>query len=274
MLDLVGVRVLARSGLLTPVRPDKLVGMGRSVARWGLSPATGCAAGAVRHPRRLALVDDEGALTWREVDRRTDRLAGELVARGLRAGDAAGVLARNGRGLLEGAVALAKVGADVLYLNHGLGAGPLQHVLDRERARAVLHDEEFADLLPGSSPRRLHLTTERLDELAATSRAAPPPRPRRASRQVILTSGTTGPPRGAARSGATVGDAVAALSGLPLRAGETTVIAAPAFHAWGSATCPWPCCWARPWSCTAASTPTGCSPPWSATVRPCWSWCR
>ena len=48
-----------------------------------------------------------------------------------------------------------------------------------------------------------------------------------------MTSGTTGAPRGAARSGATVEDAVAALSAIPLRARETTVLAAPAFHAWG-----------------------------------------
>jgi len=233
VLDLAGVRVLARAGLLAPVRPDRLLGMGLSLARWGVSPATGCAAGAARHPRRLAIVDDDGTLTWRELDRRTDRLASELRARGLREGHAAGVLARNGRGLVEGAVAIAKVGADVLYLNHGMAAGPLREVLDREQVRAVLHDEEFAPLLREARPGRLALTTERLAELAAVSQAPPPPKPGRTSRQVILTSGTTGAPRGAARSGASVQDAAAALSGLPLRAGETTVVAAPAFHAWG-----------------------------------------
>jgi fatty-acyl-CoA synthase len=231
VLDLAGIRVLARAGLLAPVRPDKVLTMALSLARYGISPATGYAAGAARHPRRPALVDDEGTLTWRDVDVRTDRLASELRARGLREGDAAGLLARNGRGLVEGAVALAKVGADVLYLGTGTAAGPLQQVLDRERARAVLHDAEFAELVPGAG--RIVLTTEELDRLAASSTAGPPPVPRATSRQVILTSGTTGPPRGAARSGATVEDAVAALSRIPLRAGETTVIAAPAFHAWG-----------------------------------------
>ena len=231
MLDLAGVRVLARAGLLAPVRPDKLLTMGLALARYGISPATGYAAGAARFPHRPAIVDDDGVLTWREVDVRTDRLASELRARGLREGDAAGVLARNGRGLVESAVALAKVGADVLYLGTGTGAGPLRQVLYRERARAVLHDAEFADLVPAAG--RLVLTTEELDRLATTSTAGAPPVPRSTSRQVILTSGTTGPPRGAARSGATVEDAVAALSRIPLRTGETTVVAAPAFHAWG-----------------------------------------
>ncbi|MBC7373204.1 MAG: AMP-binding protein [Frankiales bacterium] len=233
VLDVVGLRVLARSGLLAPVRPDRLLGMALSVARWGITPATGYAAGAARHPSRAALIDDDGPLTWREVDQRTDRLAAELRARGLRPGDAAGLLTRNGRGLVEAAVALAKVGADVLYLNTGSAGEPLAQVLDREGARAVVHDEEFTALLAPALPGRLALTTELLDGLARTSRLAPPPKPGRTSRQVILTSGTTGAPRGAARGGASVEDAVAILSVLPLRTGETTVLAAPAFHAWG-----------------------------------------
>jgi acyl-CoA synthetase (AMP-forming)/AMP-acid ligase II len=233
VIDVSAVRVLQRAGLLNPVRPDRLLGMGRAVLRWGITPATGYAAGAARHPRRAAIIDDDGTLTWREVDTRTDRLASELRERGLREGDAAGLMARNGRGLVEGAVALAKCGADVLYLNTGSGGGPLAQVLEREKARMVVHDEEFADLLGQARADRTAVTTEELAGLATTSRLGPPPKPTRTPRQVILTSGTTGAPRGAAREGATVGDAVAMLSGIPLRTGETTVLAAPAFHAWG-----------------------------------------
>ncbi len=230
MIDVAGARVLARAGLLTPTRPDRLLGMGLALLRWGITPATGYAAGANRHPNRLAIVDDAGSLTWRDVDQRTDRLASELRARGLREGQAVGLLARNGRGLVEGAVALAKAGADVLYLNTGSAADPLAQVLEREGARMVLHDEELRGLVP---PHLTGITTEQLADLALTSTLGAPPKPRHTSRQVILTSGTTGAPRGAARSGATVEDAVAALSAIPLRGRETTVLAAPAFHAWG-----------------------------------------
>ena len=233
MLDVVGAKVLARSGLLAPARPDRLLGMALAVARWGITPATGYAAGAARHPSRTALVDDDGGLSWREVDRRTDRIASELRARGLRDGDAAGLLARNGRGLVEGAVALAKVGVDVLYLNTGSAAGPLAQVLDREGATAVLHDAEFTELLGPSLPGRIAVTTEQLADVARSASLPAPPKPSHTSRQVILTSGTTGAPRGAARGGASIEDAVAALSLIPLRARETTVLAAPAFHAWG-----------------------------------------
>jgi len=227
VLDVGGALVLVRTGLLTPTRPDRLLGMALAFARYGVSPATGYAAGAARHPDRVALIDDDGRLTWREVDERTDRMAGELRARGVLEGDAVGLLARNGRGFVESTVALAKCGADVLYLGTATAAAQLVEVLEREGARLCVHDEEFAGQVPDG------ITTEELAELARRPGPGAPPRPARAGRQVILTSGTTGAPRGAARSGASVEDAVAALSRLPLRARETTVIAAPVFHAWG-----------------------------------------
>ncbi|MGB8650177.1 MAG: AMP-binding protein [Mycobacteriales bacterium] len=232
-MDLTGARVLLKAGLLAPARPDRMVGMALALARWGLTPATGYAAGASRHPDRVAIVDDEGALTYREVDQRTDRLAGELRARGIREGDAVGLLARNGRGFVEGSVALSKCGADVLYLNTGLAGGQIAEVLRRENAVAVVHDEEFTGLLTEAAPGHLMVTTEELACLALSSARSAPLKSGRTSRLVILTSGTTGAPRGAARSSASVDDAVAALSSIPLRAGETTVIASPAFHAWG-----------------------------------------
>ena len=209
--------------------------MGLALARYGISPATGYAAGAARYPRRLALVDDDGALTWREVDVRTDRLASELRARGLREGDAAGLLARNGRGLVEGAVALAKVGADVLYLGTGTAAGPLRAGA-RPRARPRGPARRGA-----RRPRRRRVAGGSLRHDrgarragAARSTAGPPPVPRHTSRQVILTSGTTGAaarrgPQRRHRRGRRRGAVAASRCGR----GETTVIAAPAFHAWG-----------------------------------------
>jgi fatty-acyl-CoA synthase len=222
VLDVAGATVLVRSGLIKPVRPDRLVGMALAVARWGITPATGYAAGAARTPDRPAVV----------VDRRSDRIAAELRRRGVRDGDAVGLLARNGRGFIEGVVALSKCGADVLYLNTGSSTEQIQQVLDREKAVAVVHDEALGDLAR-SGGERITVTTEELDAAAARPGPGIGSRPKNTSRQVIMTSGTTGAPRGAARSGATIEDAVSALSRIPLKAQETTVIAAPVFHAWG-----------------------------------------
>jgi fatty-acyl-CoA synthase len=228
-VDLAGVKVLVKAGLIAPVRPDRLLGMGLSLARWGVTPAAGYAAGAARHPDRPAIVDDLGVLTYREVDERTDRLAGELRARGIQVGDAVGLLARNGRGFIEAMVALSKCGADVLCLNTGAAGAQLAQVLERENAVGVVHDAEFAAHVNGL----LSVTTEELEELAATSTATPPAKTGHQTRLVILTSGTTGAPRGAARNTASLDDAVSMLSRIPLHAGEPTVISSPLFHAWG-----------------------------------------
>ena len=58
--------------------------------------------------------------------------------------------------------------------------------------------------------------------------------PESKGRVVILTSGTTGTPKGAQRKQPESLDPAAALfSKIPLRAGEPTMIAAPMFHSWG-----------------------------------------
>lgn len=233
MVDLAGARVLVRSGLLKPARPDQVLGMALAFARWGVTPATGYAAGAARHPRKAAVIDDLGTLSWRDIDVRTDRIAGELRARGICEGDAVGLLARNGRGFVEASTALSKCGADVLYLNTGSAGGQIDQVLTREKATAVVHDEEFGGLLAEAAAGRLEITTEQLTALANEPGPGAPPRPEHTSRQVILTSGTTGAPRGAARSGAGIDDLVSFLSRIPLKAGQTTVIPSPVFHAWG-----------------------------------------
>jgi fatty-acyl-CoA synthase len=228
VLGLGGVGVLARAGLLTPPRPDRLLGTVLALARWGITPATGVAANAARYPSRRALVDDEGTLTWRQLDARTDRQAGALRARGIVPGTAVGVLARNGRGFVEAVVALSKCGADVLYLNTGWASEQTADVLRAQGAGALVRDDEFAAV-----PSVLDVTTAELGASATESGPAAPLRSTRAGRQVILTSGTTGSPRGAARTTARVDDAVAMLDRIPLRSGGTTVLAAPAFHAWG-----------------------------------------
>ena len=60
--------------------------------------------------------------------------------------------------------------------------------------------------------------------------------PEREARAVILTSGTTGTPKGASRGQPQSLDPAAALfSKIPLKARQTTHIAAPLFHSWGFA---------------------------------------
>src|SRR3954469_409433 len=163
------VKVLVRTGLLAPVRPDRLVGMGLSMARWGSSPAGAYAAGAARDPARLAVIDERESVTYADIDRRSTAVAHALKQRGVGVGDAVALLARNSTAFVVAQVAISKLGADVLYLNTGFAGPQLGEVLEREKAAAVVADEEFAPLLDdvaGDLPRVLAWTD---DESAADS---------------------------------------------------------------------------------------------------------
>jgi fatty-acyl-CoA synthase len=238
------VKVLVETGVARPVRPDRLLGMGLSLARYGVSPAAGWAAGAAARPDAVALVDELGPMTFREIDRASSTIALGLHDTGIGEGDVVGVLLRNSRWMPLTLSALAKAGADAVLLNTGFAGPQLADVLRREGARALIYDEEFTGLLDDAVetvPDLIRIvgwqdgddaSYPTLSALAATPRRYLP-RPAHRSRQVILTSGTTGAPKGASRTLDRIEPAAAFLSAIPLRARETTVIACPLFHTWG-----------------------------------------
>ncbi|HSI25938.1 MAG TPA: AMP-binding protein, partial [Aeromicrobium sp.] len=229
--------VLVKAGILAPTNPVKFPSLGLAALKWGTTVATGVAVNAVRHTDRTMLIDDEGELTWQQVDRRTDALAVALRAAGVKPGDAVGLMARNGRGFVEATVAIAKAGADVLLLNTAFAAPQLADVCDREGPVALIHDAAFDEVLEAAARGRVRIRTSELEQLATDHAGQRPPRPGRSGRITILTSGTTGTPKGAQRGsvGLTLDAPAGLLSAIPFRAGMKTVIAAPLFHAWGFA---------------------------------------
>ena len=242
------LKVLLRTGLISPVRPDRLVGMTTAFTRWGTSPAAAYAMGAARDPGRIAIIDERESLTYADVDRRSTAVAHELACRGVGVGDAVALLARNSAAFVLAQVAISKLGADILYLNTGFAGPQLGDVLAAEKAVAIVADEEFVPLLDEVAtdlPRLVAWSdgdTPRSDTVAGAVESNPStglPSPGRDSRHVILTSGTTGRPKGAARSapGALSGliELLAVLEAIPYKARGVTVLAAPAFHAWGMA---------------------------------------
>jgi acyl-CoA synthetase (AMP-forming)/AMP-acid ligase II len=243
---------IVRSGVLRPERPDRLWNTARALHHWGAGTAALFAMGAARYGDDVALIDEHGPLSFRDLDARSDAIARGLIETGVHEGDTVAILCRNHRYLFEITGALSKLGANALYLNTGLAAPQIETVVQRERAIVLVHDEEFGPVVnaAGVEPRLLAWTetpstpstpttnfTRTLDELAARHADGPPlARPARAGRTIIMTSGTTGPPKGAlVASTPHVGPAVALLERLPYRAREKMVIAAPCFHAWGFA---------------------------------------
>ncbi|MDN5915070.1 MAG: AMP-binding protein [Pseudonocardia sp.] len=229
---------LTRSGVVRPIRPERLYGMGRALVRYGYSVTAAFCVGAARHPYRLAVVDDDGVLTYAELDARTDRIAQALLASGAAPGGAVGILCRNHRAPVEVMVAAGKAGADVVLLNTGLSAEQLRGVAQQQKLHTVVTDPDFTHLIP-DGPRVIRTDGDGPGTLNAMAEAGGPAelpfKPER-SRMIVLTSGTTGTPKGAKRPHpSSLAPAASILSAIPLRAGEPVLIAAPLFHTWGNA---------------------------------------
>ncbi|MFS3128771.1 AMP-binding protein [Nocardioides sp. Bht2] len=236
------LRVLGKAGVIRPYSPVTLAKVASVVVRWGTGPAGGFTSLAARHPDRVGIIDDLGELTFRQVHERSNALAHQLAALGVREGDGVAIMCRNHRGFVDASLATAKLGADALYLNTAFAGPQLREVLDREKPHLVIYDEEFAGLLAGAPIGRHviawtdsdadgdRITLEQLIKAGPVTDLKPA---KRHGRVVILTSGTTGTPKGAPRSEAGIDAAVALLSRLPLQYGWRSHIAAPLFHTWG-----------------------------------------
>jgi acyl-CoA synthetase (AMP-forming)/AMP-acid ligase II len=233
-------------GVLRPHRPDRLVRTGLALLRWGPTPAAGYAASAARFPDEVAVIDDSGTVTFREMHERSNAVARAIAAEGVGVGDGIAIMCRNHRGFIEATIAASKLGADAVFLNTAFSGPQVADVVRREGPKAILYDEEFRDVLAEAGEGRLRIVawhepggtrTERtLDEIVREGNRADLSPPPSRGKAVLLTSGTTGTPKGASRSQPrSLDPAATLLSRIPLRARERTMIAAPLFHTWGFA---------------------------------------
>ncbi|WP_127783517.1 AMP-binding protein [Rhodococcus sp. X156] len=248
-----GLVPVAQSGIIAPMRPDRLARVAAAWVRWDFTPSSLLAISARRAPDRVAVIDDSGELTYGQLEADVMALARSLSRSGVGTKSRVGVLCRNHRGVLQVLGATGRVGADLVLLNTGLSGKQLGDVLTEQKITVLVADGEFAEVLPDDIDERqrsgdlrlvgavdglkLGSDVETVDDLIERSPAdvTLPTRPRR-GRTVVLTSGTTGTPKGAHRpEPRNWMPAAAVLSRIPLRSGETTVVAAPMFHTWGFA---------------------------------------
>jgi len=239
--------VCFRAGVFGIESPQRLARIVRAIEGRGLL-ASSIEIGAIRHPDRVAIRDERGDLTYRELHEHANALANAWHERGLEAGDGVAILVRNHRGFLEAVFGAVLCGARVILLNTSFSGPQLREVAEREGTDLLVHDDEFAAVVEGVQPRRGRFRAwvddpgaeardgDTLDALIAAASAKSPPKAGRAAKLVILTSGTTGTPKGAPRdeprSLAILGGL---LSRIPLRAGETTELTTPMFHTLGLA---------------------------------------
>jgi acyl-CoA synthetase (AMP-forming)/AMP-acid ligase II len=232
-----GVRATVGTGLVSPMSPARAIRAWRTVSRFGLTLACAAELSAIRYPGRTALVDERGSMSFGELGAAAESAADALHWRErLWEGDRLGILCRNHRDFVIAALAGSRLGADLVFLSTDLGASALAGVLDREAVTMVVHDEEFAGVLDSSGSAVPRMTGQELEAMAAVPSAAPMPIPDRRGRLVVLTSGTTGMPKGAPRDVAQLRmglPVTSLLAALRLRSGEPMVIQPPLFHGFG-----------------------------------------
>ncbi|OBH93346.1 acyl-CoA synthetase [Mycobacterium sp. E2733] len=231
---------VGRAGALRPMPLRRLPEMSRAMRDYG--PTGGAVrTAALRFGDRAALIDERGALSFAELDSRSNALANVWRERGLRGGDGVAILTRNHRGFVDALFAAAKCGARIVFLNTDFGPDQLREVLAREGVDLLVHDAEYLDAVTGIDMRlgcviawNESPTAESLDGLIEHGDASPPPPSATRARLVILTSGTTGTPKGAPRTEPrSLLPAGGLLSKAPFRAGEATECCVPLFHALG-----------------------------------------
>jgi fatty-acyl-CoA synthase len=210
--------------------------------------ATMAIQGGRRFPTLPAIVDERGTLTYGQVDEQSWALAHALSSLGVAEGAVVGVLCRDHRGLVIAMAACGKLGARMVLMNTGFAKPQFAQVCEREKVTVVLHDSEFVgllDALPPDLPRvltwvddgaKLPAGAHTLDELVASNSTAPLPPPSRAGGSVILTSGTTGMPKGAPRDTVSPLATAQIVDRIPFPRKGTMVIVSPIFHSTGWAT--------------------------------------
>jgi fatty-acyl-CoA synthase len=252
------LRKIIEAGAFRLGPPQNYAAMAADIRRWGefgMLPALN----ARRTPHRTAIIDDEGTLTYRELDEAVNAVANGLLAKGVRGGDGVAILARNHRWFAIANYGCARVGARIILLNSEFSGPQIKEVAEREGAKLIIYDDEYTAAVskadpplgklralgvnpdavgsssaPASSEESPESTDETLADLVAANSKAPAPKATKHASIIILTSGTTGTPKGANRPTApTLAPVGGILSHVPFKAGEVTSLPAPMFHALG-----------------------------------------
>jgi acyl-CoA synthetase (AMP-forming)/AMP-acid ligase II len=212
--------------------PNALFGLVREAARGRTNLFTLLAIGAARWPDRTAMIDDEGSITYRELLKRTEALAGELGREDVGPGRSVGILCRNGRGFVEAVFGAAMLGADVVLLNTDFQTDALAATLDLHGIKTVICDDEFTERVRAADE-----SVTIVDPAAANARPGQQrPKVAAGGRIVLLTSGTTGRPKGVPRKpdiAPAIGVGASILDRTGLRVGSRIALAVPMFHGLG-----------------------------------------
>ncbi|KQB85781.1 AMP-binding protein [Corynebacterium lowii] len=232
---------ILRAGILSLKSPSDLANWARCYARWGFSVGTFLNTAAHYCPRRTAIIDDMGEISYAELHRQALSLAAALQSRGVEQGSQVAIIARNSRITPMTLAACTYLGAVPMIINPGSSAQQISRTIMDYGAAVVIADAEFIPTLdvPGLPIIVGYGDAEGLDAVSYQAALAQAPAPRLQFRPtpgptVIMSSGTTGTPKGVVR-GVPKSPAVAAslLPKIPWRREGVIQMTCSTYHAWG-----------------------------------------
>lgn len=232
------VITMAKRGMLAAGRPSRTIRQLATLRTWGYGVAGELRQAAARSPEGVAVIDEtRGAMTYTDLVTESERVAAVLQGRGFTAEDRIGLLARNHVGALAVMAACSSVGADVVLANTGMSAEQIALVIEQQGIAALIYDDDLAEAVTELPEHIVRISeTEMAQEVAEYPAPSPLRPPERTGRTIILTSGTTGTPRGAARkTPGGLGPLISIIERIPLHVEDTILISAPIFHTWGFA---------------------------------------
>lgn len=228
-----------------PPSLHSLLHTAEAVSATGLNLSTLLRLAARRHPQRLALADDNERLRYDQLWRRVESAALGLHEHyGLQAQHKIAIACRNHIPAVVALCAASRLGAHVFMVNPELPSDQLRGLAERAGFDLFVYDEEIAPItadlaahtrvLPAAHP-----TDPSIAGLAAAYARQPLHLPPEATGNVaVLTSGTTGQPKTAARRPNvlnTLGPFLALALKTQLYRQHSLYLATPIYHGYGLA---------------------------------------
>jgi amino acid adenylation domain-containing protein len=147
-------------------------------------------------PSAIALEASDATWTYRELDERSNQIAGHLRQIGVCPGDYVGISSSRTSHLVSGLFGILKAGATYLPLDPAFPKERLAFMLDDTSAPVILTEASLKDELPPSRARIVCLDSD-WDEIATQPTRKPPEQAGATDlAYVIYTSGSTGKPKG------------------------------------------------------------------------------
>lgn len=235
----------AQKGSVDEMRFEERIAVTQDSSRLGeqvLSPIAFLERAESMYGDRVAYSFEGRTQTYAEFGALARRIAGLLVANGIRPGDRVAVLAANTPLLLLAHFAVPMSGGVLVALNHRLAQPELAFIVQHSGADLLLHDAEFS-----GTAETFGIPVMTADEVLATGSTEHRhlPEDERSLLSINYTSGTTGRPKGVMyhHRGAYL-QALAMVHHADLGLGSVYLWTLPMFHCNG---------WCFPWAMVAAA---------------------